>query len=141
MTLFGIVYIPPEGSQYSSPDAFSEIEAEYLNLSCEYKYICFNGDFNSRVSNFDDFLPDDELSDIELNIIGINNCDKLSQLNAVKLRKNRVSKDGKKNNFGNYFLDFFKCNNLFILNGRIGQDKDIGNFTTVKSTIIDYFVG
>lgn len=64
MTLFGIVYIPPEGSQYSSPDAFSEIEAEYLNLSCEYKYICLNGDFNSRVSNFDDFLPDDELSDI-----------------------------------------------------------------------------
>ena len=35
----GIVYIPPEYTVYSSVDAFSELENEYLALQRNYKYI------------------------------------------------------------------------------------------------------
>jgi hypothetical protein len=31
--IFGIVYIPPEGSSYLSPDAFDQVENEYRVLS------------------------------------------------------------------------------------------------------------
>lgn len=54
--VFGIVYIPPEGTLYSSPDAFNDLEAEYLNFASEYDFICLTGDFNSRVSDENDFF-------------------------------------------------------------------------------------
>jgi hypothetical protein len=44
--IFGIVYIPPENTVYSSQDAFREIENEYNNFSINYKYISLIGDFN-----------------------------------------------------------------------------------------------
>jgi hypothetical protein len=52
----GIVYIPPEYTVYSSVDAFSELENEYLALQRNYKYICLNGDFNSRTGKDPDFI-------------------------------------------------------------------------------------
>jgi hypothetical protein len=54
--IFGIVYIPPEYTVYSSIDAFSEIENEYLTLQRNYKYIVLNGDFNGRTANEPDFI-------------------------------------------------------------------------------------
>jgi hypothetical protein len=38
--LLGIVYIPPEYSRYSSRDAFSQIENEYLEFTEKIKNIC-----------------------------------------------------------------------------------------------------
>jgi hypothetical protein len=38
-------------SGYSSIDAFSEIENEYLTLQRNYKYIVLNGYFNGRTAN------------------------------------------------------------------------------------------
>ena len=49
--IVGIVYIPPEYTVYSSIDAFSEIENEYLTLQRNYKYIVLNGYFNGRTAN------------------------------------------------------------------------------------------
>ena len=43
--IFGIVYIPPEGSSYLSTDAFDQVENEYRVLSQNYKYICLLVDF------------------------------------------------------------------------------------------------
>jgi hypothetical protein len=54
--IFGIVYIPPEYTVYSSIDALSEIENEYLTLQRNYKYIVLNGDFNGRTANEPDFI-------------------------------------------------------------------------------------
>ena len=39
--IFGIVYIPPEYTVYSSIDAFSEIENEYLTLQRNNNNIVF----------------------------------------------------------------------------------------------------
>ena len=49
-SVFGIVYIPPAYTSYSSWDAFSQIENEFLYLSSQYKYISLIGDFNGRTS-------------------------------------------------------------------------------------------
>ena len=44
----------------------------------------------------------------------------LEELNVEIVRK---SMDNRKNNFGNRFLELCRCNNIFISNGRIGDDK------------------
>jgi hypothetical protein len=53
--LLGIVYIPPEYSRYSSRDAFSQIENEYLEFTEKIKNICLIGDFNARTTEDDEF--------------------------------------------------------------------------------------
>ena len=60
------MYIPPEGSPYSSPDAFNEIELEYLDLITGFEFVCLSGDFNARVSEKKDYFDEIELSEFEL---------------------------------------------------------------------------
>jgi hypothetical protein len=52
----GVVYIPPEYTKYSSEDAFSELQQEYLSFSNKSKYICLLGDFNARTATATDFV-------------------------------------------------------------------------------------
>jgi parvulin-like peptidyl-prolyl isomerase len=42
--------------QYSSEDAFSELQQEYLSFSNKSKYICLLGDFNARMATDTDFV-------------------------------------------------------------------------------------
>ena len=58
--LLGIVYILPEYSRYSSTDAFSQIENEYLEFTEKYKNICLIGDFNARTAEDDECITLDE---------------------------------------------------------------------------------
>ena len=37
-------------------------------------------------------------------------------------------------------LDFCKCNNFYILNGRKASDKSIGPYTCKDSSTVDYFI-
>ena len=53
---------------------------------------------------------------------------------------NRTSCDQSSNNIGFKLLDICKNNNLFILNGRMGSDKDKGNFTFRHTSVIDYIL-
>lgn len=48
--------------------------------------------------------------------------------------------DKKKNHFGTLLLKMCQANNLYIMNGRIGQDAKIGKCTTDKCTVIDYTI-
>jgi hypothetical protein len=64
--IFGIVYIPPENTVYSSQDTFREIENEYNNFSINYKYISLIGDFNVRTSDEDDFFFSSETTFISV---------------------------------------------------------------------------
>ncbi|CAG2208866.1 unnamed protein product [Mytilus edulis] len=131
--LFGIVYIPPENSSYCIGDPYNEMENEFLNFCSYYNYICLMGDFNSRTSRDPDFidLEYDEVSgmlDIE------NTC--INTLHNLCLPIQRKSMDVKKNNFGNYLLDFCKYNNMLIVNGRIGDNS--GHFTCKNASVVDY---
>ena len=44
--LFGVVYIPPEGSPFENKDVFTDLENSLLLL--EHESVCFLCDFNAR---------------------------------------------------------------------------------------------
>ena len=56
--LLGVVYIPSEGSKYTSVSAFEECESELLELrlSCNDAFVCMCGDFNARTGNLRDLV-------------------------------------------------------------------------------------
>ncbi len=53
----------------------------------------------------------------------------LSQFQTSNLSVERTSTDTGTNSFGYDLIEFCKCNNLYILNGRAGHDKHIGRKT------------
>jgi hypothetical protein len=85
----GVVYIPPEYTKYSSEDAFSELQQQYLSSSNTSKYICLLGDFNARTATDTDFVDliknrnvDDYITDFVDNFTNI--------LNDLKMPLNRI---------------------------------------------------
>jgi hypothetical protein len=46
--------------------------------------------------------------------------------------------DKSKNKLGNLLLIFCKGNSMFIINGRVGNDKNIGRFTCRNVSVVDY---
>jgi hypothetical protein len=48
--------------------------------------------------------------------------------------------DKSKNKFGNLLLNFCKGNSMFIVNGRVGNDKNIGRFTCRNASVVDYCI-
>ena len=54
--ILGIIYVPPEYTSYSSPDAINHIENYYLNLFTKYKKCLFVGDFNVRTAEEQDYI-------------------------------------------------------------------------------------
>ncbi|CAC5411896.1 unnamed protein product [Mytilus coruscus] len=137
--IFGIIYIPPENTIYTSTDAFSEIELEYQKFNKNSNYICLVGDFNSRTANFIDFYEDLELSELETNNLDVNEFSDVHILDELCIPRYRNSPDNIVNSYGRKSLEFCKNNNLFILNGRIGKDKT-GRPTSKKSSVIDYMI-
>ena len=39
-----------------------------------------------------------------------------------------------------WLLEFYKDNSLFIVNGRVGKDKNIGRFTCRNASVVDYCI-
>lgn len=81
--LFGFVYIPPQCSNYSSSEAFNEIELEYFNLISQFDYACLTGDFNARVPDKKDFFEESDLSNFEVSID--TDCDILTDVNKLNI--------------------------------------------------------
>ena len=131
--LIGAVYIPPESPKYSSPDIFLQIEQDILSHSVNYKYIALIGDFNSRTCILPDYIDIDE-DDIDPDLIPNDVCI-LDNLNIQRARK---SCDTQINNFGYHLLNLCKHTNIFIANGRIGMDRNVGRFTCKNTSVIDY---
>ena len=80
------------------------------------------GDFNGRTGENDDYIEiEDELNDM----IHRSNCDKLVNTN------------------GRLLLDMCKTTEMSIVNGRVGDDKEIGAFTCHThngKSLIEYFL-
>ena len=116
-------------SRYSSPDAFSQIENE--------KNICLIGDFNARTAEDDEFITLDENTLFEtFDDFNENAPNILQQLN-LPLKRNNVDKG--KNPYGNLLLNLCRGNDLFIVNGRIGDNKE-GNLTCRNASVVDYTI-
>ncbi len=101
------------------------------------------GDLNSHTADVDDFIDIDTSIMDSLNIDDeylteyFNKADRIEQFG---LHKSRVSQDTKLNNSGHRLLELCRSNNLFILNGRCGLDKDVGACTYRQISLIDYAI-
>lgn len=138
--LIGNVYVPPQYSRFFNDDEFEFFEQEIASACSRDGYICILGDFNAQTGELafftsaDDFLAEyfhfDE-STVEF-------FDQKCVLEKYQVQINRISMDKKKNNSGFRLIDITKNNNLFMLNGRYGQDKNIGAMTFRNTSVIDY---
>jgi hypothetical protein len=88
----GIVYIPPEYTVYSSVDAFSELENEYLALQRNYKYIFLNGDFNSRTGKDPDFIYIENNND-NIDFFELSDVNSVNILESLNIPVGRINKD------------------------------------------------
>jgi hypothetical protein len=48
--------------------------------------------------------------------------------------------DKGKNNFGKLLINLCNGQNLFIMNGRVGNYSNIGEFTCRNASAVDYFI-
>ena len=58
--LCGIVYIPPENSEYASKCPYNEIESEMQSFAEKFSSIIMFRDFNSRTKCLSDYIEIDE---------------------------------------------------------------------------------
>ena len=98
------------------------------------------GDINCTTGTEDDFIniqpaeqlvvvPEDD--DIQMSDVIVNNC----------VNKQRMSEDKIVNENGKQLLNMCKTDNLFIVNGRIGNDPkcDFTCHTARGQSVVDYF--
>lgn len=138
----GIIYVPPYGSRYAVDDPFLEIQSELLRYCVDSKHILLFGDFNSRTGTLSDNLKFDEnICEVNnLNDLFNENNEILGKLDLYNVPLNRFNADNTVNTYGRQLLELCKNNNLFILNGRIGQDRVVPRTTCKDKSTVDYFL-
>ena len=138
--ILGVFYVPPQSSRFYNDHDFSCFESEITNMCCIYPNVALTGDANAHTSQLPDYIIEDQFLadhfDFDQTTIDFFNKTNLLLKNDMNL--NRISKDKKSNSIGNTLLDICKNNNIFILNGRSGKDKGLGNFTFRNTSAIDY---
>ena len=140
--LLGILYIPPTQSRFLNEDEYLSLENEITLMCSKSSYICLAGDMNARTAQLCDFITADRtISDImqfdQETLEFFNISEMLDKLN---INKQRASQDNLSNTNGNKLIDMCINNNLFILNGRCGKDKNIGRCTFRGKSLIDYTI-
>ena len=135
----GAVYIPPENSRFYTNDDFEILETSVANFCSNNKFVILAGDFNSRTSELNDFIPSDpficDLLEIDLETQTLLN--KHAILEGLSIPLNRKSLDRKTNSHGFRMIELCRNSNLFILNGRLLNDTN-GSFTFKERSVIDY---
>jgi len=145
--LLGAVYIPHENSVFHKPEIFDDLYNDIMTLSCTYNTsICLIGDFNSRTGNLPDFIESskyDAFSNFENCFPGIDHEMSINNLNTLGFDSNRYNCDNKTNNNGYKLIDMCKNFDLRLVNGRVGNDKFVGDYTCISkngNSTIDYAV-
>ena len=127
-------------SKYAHEDPYLEIQQEIGRVCFDSKNILLCGDFNSRTSTLDDFISVDKfMNDMFGNYSLSNENNEILQcLYRNKVSLSRQNPDKTTNVYGYKMIEFCKNNNLFILNGRLGDGNS--KFTCKDRSCIDYFV-
>ncbi|CAC5376978.1 unnamed protein product [Mytilus coruscus] len=110
-------------TNYTSEEAFNDIELELQRFPEKSDYIILVGDFNSRTANLSDFYDEDDIDDFVIdNLTDQSDYTDLYMLDDLNISRTRNNPDKVVNCYGRKFLEFCKNNEVFILNGRVGQD-------------------
>ena len=142
--IIGAVYIPPESSRHHKTETFDLISDEILCIKIKHKVpVCMLGDFNARTGNLSDVITAEEIDPNAIRTTGITVPDYVSTINQLELKErtiNRNNSDKHTNNNGIKLIELCKMHDLFICNGRCGDDRDIGHFTCKNASVVDYSV-
>ena len=137
--IFGIVYVPPEGSKYTDHEAFESLSNIILELMehLECPNVCLIGDFNARTGRLDDFVViDDKVMDC--NIVIPNEAKDCLSLPNYEIDQLRSSSDTKTNNYGKCLINFCQNIDVRIVNGRFGVYSSLA--TCRDASVVDYFI-
>ena len=102
---------------------FPETKTDDLNKIelYEFKKKKIHLDKNRRGDDFIDFINDE-----------------LVALDELEIPRQRKSMDTVKNWYGNKLLELCRGNNLFLLNGRVGENQHEDRLTCKNSSTVDY---
>ena len=133
---------PPQGSKFASPDPYLEIQAEINEHVHENNDLLLLGDYNSRSGISHDYTITDEfLSRLHNdNFLQAESAQILSKLEEYGVPLERRSADSTPNTYGLQLLEICKSNDLFILNGRPGTDRQNPKPTCKDRSTIDYCI-
>lgn len=138
----GNIYLPPESSRFYNVDEMNLLQQEIANMCAINTCTWLCGDINARIANLPDFLPSDphlnELLDFDLELQS--QLNKQRHLERLSIPLNRTTKDTRTNAHGLRLIEICRNNNLFILNGRVGTDTEVGALTFRDTSIIDYVI-
>lgn len=131
------VYIPPSHSMYGGGQHFDDLDNFFLTYtSHDYEHILC-GDFNAHTLTMSDVTNVLDESD---HVIGDVPFSRLSDYNITETRANQdLTPD--RNSYGKKMVEICRNNQVYIFNGRLGDDCNIGQYTTTFNTTIDYFIG
>ena len=97
------------------------------------------GDFNSRTGTANEIMLLDN-DDIVLDSSYFKYPDVLNTLKYLNMPVKRSNVDKSTNRNGDNLVDLCKVQELVIVNGRIGADKNIGRTTCDDISTIDYVI-
>ena len=139
--LLGAIYLPPENSRFYTTDDFDNFETILLDMCNLYEHVLLLGDFNSRTGRLRDYVPSDnfvfDLLDVDPETQATINSHVILENLGIPL--NRCSKDNVTNAHGLRLIELCRNNNLFILNGRMGNER-FGDYTFKDRSVIDYAI-
>ncbi|MES9881385.1 MAG: reverse transcriptase family protein [Sedimenticola sp.] len=138
--LIGVIYIPPTGSRYLDEDHMQLLDDEISRKCLNFKYALIIGDVNARTACLPDYVVCDDFlaSHFQFDSETTSYFHKHEMLEKHGHSLKRKSKDKKTNPHGYFLIEICRNLNLFLLNGRVGCDKDIGEFTFRNKSVIDY---
>ena len=140
--VLGTAYVVPEDSSYHSGEEFDVILENMVEIQNDLGLpFWLAGDFNARTGNLDDFI---ELDECVADSVGIDSQNGMfldtEFFNSAGIKQKRENLDKVVNKSGKKLLDLCKYLNLLIINGRVGQDKHIGQLTCGAASTVDYMI-
>ncbi len=123
--LLSTFYVPPESSRYFYYAIFDDLENEILNVTAKHDVpFLMCGDFNARTGRLNDFADPDTFD-----IVDSGDVNAAHELEAIGKTILRFNKDRICNNNGHALVNLCKTFGVNILNGRCGNDDQMGEFT------------
>ena len=133
-TYIGYLYSREKYSRifrHEEVDYYELLETDIVKYQLLGK-VLVTGDFNGRTGSGSDFILYDRYIEAGL--------DESLRLTDIPVRCN---KDHVTDSYGKRLLELCKSTNFLIANGRLGSDKDVGNYTYISEkgcSIVDYLL-